>query len=141
MMLAFSFVPTIQIRLPAGTNNQSLVHLVGFVQDTMDSVTAFNLSSVIVVSDIAEIANLVTSLQNLQTAMTTNPLVQRLASGNQNAVCQVISSLSQAFNQINDQTVSTAVASELLNDHVLFYVLIFVFRWYSCIIDCCIILK
>jgi hypothetical protein len=116
MMLAFSVFPTIQVRLPAGTDNQSLIHLVGFVRDPFDCVTEFNLSSVVVVSDSTEITNLVDSLQNLRSGITTNPLVHMLASGNQNTIGQIISLLSRAFNKINDQSVKTAVASETLNN-------------------------
>jgi hypothetical protein len=141
MMLAFSFVPTIQVRLPAGTDNQSLVHLVGFVRDTLDCVTEFNLSSVVVVSDFTEIANLVDSLQSSSSGIANNPLVQMLASRNQNTVGQVISSLSQAFNKINDQTVTSAVASETLNNDPHFCIEHRFFRWYSCFVDCCIIIK
>ncbi len=35
-----------------------------------------------------------------------------LASGNQNTIGQVISSLSQEFNKINNQTVENAIASK-----------------------------
>ncbi len=112
MILAFSSVSTIQLRLPAGTDNQSLIHIVGFIRDTLDCVTEFNLSSVTVVSDFTEITNLVNSLQNSSSRITTNLFVQMLASGNQNTIGQVISSLSQEFNKINNQTVENAIASE-----------------------------
>ena len=117
MMLAFSFVSTIQVRLPAGTANQSLVHLIGFVRDRLDCVASFNLSSVVVVPDSAQITNLVNNLQSSSSGINNNPIVQILSSGNQNTIGQVISSVSQACNQINDQTISTAVASMTLNNH------------------------
>ena len=45
--------------------------------------------------------------------MTNNPIVQLLASGNQNTVGQVISSLSQEFNKKNTETMTNAVSSKL----------------------------
>jgi hypothetical protein len=141
MMLAFSVFPTIQVRLPAGTDNQSLVYLVGFVRDPFDCVTEFNLSSVVVISDSTEITNLVDSLQNSRSGITTNPLVQILASGNQNTIGQVISSLSRAFNKINDQTVKTAVESETLNNDFHSCISNCFFRWSSCFRYCCITIR
>ncbi len=115
MMLAFSSVPTIQVRLPAGDDYGSLIHIIGYVRDTLDCVTEFNVSSVVVVSDSEGINKLVDILQTSSSRLTNNPLVQILASGNQNMVGQVISSLSQEFNKINNQTVENAVASEDIN--------------------------
>ena len=41
-----------------------------------------------------------------------NPLAQLLASGNQNTVGQVLTSLSQVFTKMSSQSVASAVASE-----------------------------
>jgi len=40
-----------------------------------------------------------------------NPLVQLLSSGSQNIVAQIMSSLSQQFNTMNNQSVNQAVSS------------------------------
>jgi len=114
-MLAFSSVPSMKLRLPAGDDTNSLVHIIGYVRDTLDCVTEFNVSSVVVVTDSEGINNFVDILQTSSSTLTNNPLVQILASGNQNTVGQVISSLSQVFNKINNQTVEHAVASEDIN--------------------------
>jgi hypothetical protein len=111
-MLAFSSVPSMELRLPAGDDTNSLVHIIGYVRDTLDCVTEFNVSSVVVVTDSEGINNLIDILQTSSSTLTNNPLVQILASGNQNMVGQVISSLSLVFNKINNQTVENAVASE-----------------------------
>lgn len=108
-ILAFSSVPTITLRLPAGNNNQSEVHIVAYIRDTMDGVTEFNISSVIVMPDFEQINNLVDSLQK---SSTNNSIIQALASGNQNVVGQVISSVSREFNRINNETVEKAIASK-----------------------------
>ncbi len=111
-MIAFSSVSTIQIRLPAGNDNTSLLNIIIYIRDTLDCVTEFNVSSVVVVSDSEQINNLVVSIQSSSSGITNNPFIQILASGNQNTVNQVISSLSQDFNKINSQTVENAVASK-----------------------------
>ena len=116
-MVAFSSSPTIQLRLPAGTDNQSMVHIVGSIRDKLDAVTEYNLSSVVVTSDSEEVTSLVDSIRSSSTEMSSNPLVQILSSGNQNKVGQVITSLSQQFNQINQQTQQNAIASEITTDN------------------------
>jgi hypothetical protein len=115
MILAFSSISTIQLRLPAGNDNLSLIHIVGSVRDTLDCRAEFNVSSVMVVPDLEEITNFVNSLQQPDKQITNNPFAQILASGNQNIIGQVISSLSQEFNKINEQTVEYAVASKQMN--------------------------
>jgi hypothetical protein len=114
-MLAFSSISTIELRLYAGNDN-----IVGYIRDTLDCVTEFNISLVSVVSDSKEITNLVNDLQNSSNGTTNNPLIQILASGNQNTIGQVISSLSQEFNKINNQSVENAVASKKIVSYSIF---------------------
>ena len=113
MMVAFSAVPTIQLRLPAGDDNTSLIYLVASIRDTLDCVKQSNISSVTVLPDSEKMAHLIETLQNPSSDKTKDPLVQILSSGNQNTIGQVISSLSQQFNKINNQTVENAVASKM----------------------------
>ena len=124
-MIAFSSVDTVQVRLPAGTDHQSSVYIGGVIRDTLDCVTQVNLSSVTVVADSQQMTSLVDSLLNSSNDITTNPLVQILSSGNQNSIGQVTTSLSQEFNKINYQSITTAVASENIDEssHFLFNIL------------------
>ena len=110
-IVAFSSLPTVQVRLPAGQANTSVLSLSASIRDRLDCLTEVTLSSVVVVADSSEINNFVRSV--LVSASTNNTLSQVLASGNQNAVGQVISLLSQQFNQNNTRTgqVSIAVSS------------------------------
>jgi hypothetical protein len=107
----------------------------------LDCVTEFNVSSVVVVTDSEGINNLIDILQTSSSTLTNNPLVQILASGNQNMVGQVISSLSQVFNKINNQTVENAVASENINYDLKFLKSNLFSRWYSCNNYCCITIR
>ena len=108
-MVAFSTVSTVQVRLPAGPANTSMLSLSASIRDRLDCLTEVNLSSVVVVADSSEIDDLVRSV--LVSASTNNSLSQVLASGNQNAVGQVITLLSKQFNQINAQALQTVTDS------------------------------
>ncbi|UJR21041.1 hypothetical protein I4U23_024141 [Adineta vaga] len=109
--IAFSSISTFQVRLPAGDNQTSSVHLFVQIRDTLDCITELNISSVIVISDTEGITNLINDIQSVSNATTTNPLLQILASGNQNVVGQLITSLSQEFNKMNEANLDKALSS------------------------------
>jgi hypothetical protein len=118
MMIAFSAISTFQVRFPAGDNSTSLLHLTIFIRDTLNSIVEFNMSSISVVLDSAVMTNLINNLQSSSNTITNNPIVQLLAGGNQNTVGQVIISLSQQSNQINNQNIENATSGNTLNfDH------------------------
>ncbi len=110
VMLAFSSESDIQLLLPSTNDNTSLLNIVAYISDTYNCVTEFNMSSVLVEQDLSAID----SLQN----STNNALIQMLASGNQNRISQVITSLSQQLNQINNQAIGTAVASKCIYHYI-----------------------
>jgi hypothetical protein len=112
-IIAFSFLSNFQVRLPAGTDQTFLLNLVIDIRDTLDCITEFNLSTVIVNSDSAVIDEFITTFQS----STNNPIVQLLSSGNQNTVGQIISSLSKQFNQVNTNNLKNAISSKY---HILF---------------------
>lgn len=114
-MLAFSSLSTVEVRLPAGDDPTSRVHVVGFIRDILYCVAEVNLSSVVVTPDSEQIVDLITVLQNTGGNPTTNPIVQVLSSGNQNAIGQVITSASRMLNEINEQAVETAVAGQTID--------------------------
>ena len=117
-MLASTSVSSSQLQLPAGSDNTSLVNVVVHIRDMLNGVTQFDMQSVVVVPDVAGISTLVNVLQQSSTAtINTNPIIQLLAGGNQNTVGQVITSLSQVFNEMNSQSVQTAVASMCISDY------------------------
>ena len=112
VMIAFSSLPTLSLRLPAGQMNASILQLFVVIRDRMDCLVEVNLSSVVVRTDSAETDQLLQSLQTSASSLNNNPLVQILSSGNQNAVGQVLGSLSQQFNSINSKALQTAADSE-----------------------------
>ncbi|CAF3684254.1 unnamed protein product [Adineta steineri] len=111
MMIAFSPVPVFQVHLPAG-----LLHMMIDIRDSLDCIAQFNMSSVSVTTDFNTINDLINNIQN----STTNPFMRILASGNQNLVGQVIVSVSQQFNKMNNESIDNAVLSKYLE--LLYYI-------------------
>ena len=111
IMLAFSSVSDFTVRLPAPNINQTQLNLLITVRDTLDCVTFINISAVVVKVDISSIIQLIDQLSNSTNILNGNPLVQLLSSGNQNTVAQLVTSLSQHFNQINRQDIDGALSS------------------------------
>jgi hypothetical protein len=111
-MIAFSSLPTMSLRLPAGQTNASTLQLIVVIRDQMDCVMEVDLPPMVVQADSAETGQLLQSLQTASSTLNNNPLVQILSSGNQNAVGQVLSSLSQQFNDINTQALQSAADRE-----------------------------
>lgn len=111
-MVAFSSIRFFQIRLPAGDRQTSALNLVVFIRDQSDSVTEYNMSSTTVTSDSTEINLLINSIQISSKGITNNPVAYLLASGNQNTVGQVISSISQQLNQMDVESLDGVVAGK-----------------------------
>ena len=119
VMLAFSVISTLLIQLPAGDDNSTVLDLTVQIRDVLNCVTEYYMEPVIVIPDHTAIDALIDVLQNSKNGSTNNPIVQALASGNQNTVGQVVTSLSQQFNKRNKQSLETAIASKHTIDHLL----------------------
>ena len=100
-MIAFSSVSTFQVQLPSGNEPTFSLGLIIYIRDTRDCVTEWNLTSIVVRPDSAALADLLNQLEDPSSGSTNNPLTELLVKGNANAVGQVISSVSQQFNQKN----------------------------------------
>ncbi|CAF4334891.1 unnamed protein product, partial [Adineta steineri] len=110
-IIAFSPEDNFQVRLPAGDNETSLLNLVVYVRDLAGSVTQVNISSVNIITDTATINDLIDEITNLSSTITNNPIVRLLSSGNQNVVGQIMTALSQEFNQMNSENLDKAISS------------------------------
>ena len=110
-MLAFSSVSYFNLRLPSPNGNETRLYLTVTIRDTLDCVTSVNVSSVLVTVDVSSMTQFVDALSDSTNTWTTNPLARLLSSGNQNTVAQVITSLSQHFNQIEERSVADALSS------------------------------
>ncbi|UJR08943.1 hypothetical protein I4U23_013195 [Adineta vaga] len=101
VMIAFSMLSTNEVLLSGTNENGSLLHIVANIRDIYDCVTEYNISSVFVESNFEEIESFLNS--------TNNSFISMLASGNQNRISQIITSLSHEFNKINDQAIENAL--------------------------------
>ncbi|CAF4055669.1 unnamed protein product, partial [Adineta steineri] len=111
LMIAYSSVSDFQVRLPSGDNQTSLLNIVISIRDLLDCVVEVNMSSVDVIVDSVGINDLMTSLQTSPNALPNNPIVQLLSSGNQNTVGQILTAISQQFNQLNSENIDQAISS------------------------------
>jgi len=111
-MVAYSSVYNFQVYLPGGNSQTSLLNLVVFIRDFVDGITEFNIFSISVTVDTAEINDLMNVVQNSSSQGSNNQFVQLLSSGNQNVVGQIGTSLSQVFNNMNSKNVDNAVSSK-----------------------------
>ena len=112
-MLAYSSSSRSYLRLPAGSKNGSLVNIIVEIRDILDCPTEYRISPVVVQTDSAEIDSLISVMQQTSVgAMNTNPTIQLLASGNPNVIGQILTSISQVFNEMNTEQVKSAAASE-----------------------------
>lgn len=83
------------------------------IRDILNCVADYRISPLRVEADSAEINSLVDVMQQADIAtMNANPTVQLLSSGNPNLIGQILTSISQAFNEMNSQQVASAVTSE-----------------------------
>ena len=112
MMLAFSPISTFQLRLPAGNDNASSLNIIASIRDMLDCVTEFQMQSLVVMLDSTAIGALINVLQPPSNGAPANTIIQLLAGGNQNTVGQLITSVSQVLNEMNNQNVQTAVAGK-----------------------------
>ena len=115
-MLASTPESTIQLRLPAGAAGISSISITIYISDTLNCVAQFNMSSVNVVPDLEATNTLIDVLQQSSvTDINSNPVIQLLASGNQNTIGQVLTSVSQVLNGLNQQSVEAAVGCKYVN--------------------------
>ena len=112
-MLAFTSAIQSQLLLPAGDDNTSSVNIIVHIRDILNCVTQYDIYSLIVVPDTVGINTFVNVLQQTNVEIiNTNPAIQLLAGGNPNIVGQILTSLSQVFNEMNIQSIETAVSSK-----------------------------
>lgn len=110
-MIGFTLFPELELRLPAGNENTSLVHLVVYIRDTLDCITEYNLTSVTVALDTEGINNLIGNFRLSTTSVNNDPIMQVLASKNRNSIAQTTVALSQGFDRIDTKNRDKAVSS------------------------------
>ena len=112
-MVAYGYQPEFRVRLPSGNKNTSLIYLSIQIRDLLNGVTNYPLNPILVRTDKTEVTSLVQLLQQSRIQlMNNNPTIRALASGNPNVVGQVLTTVSQVFNQINRENIDQAIASQ-----------------------------
>ncbi|CAF1599303.1 unnamed protein product, partial [Adineta ricciae] len=109
-IVAYSNAPTLQLYLPTGDNQTSLLYLTVQVRDQLDCVTEANTVSVTVLPNLMIIDDVMLHILNSSNTDNTNAINQMLASKNQNLVVQVISSVSQQLNEISNENINEAIS-------------------------------
>lgn len=109
-LIAFSPSSIFEVYLTAGGDTAPSLPLMIYIRDTRDCLTEWNLTSISVRTDSNAFDDL---MKNIGSLTMTNPFVRLLSVGNQNQVGQVISSLSQRINQMNQDSLLRATSSKL----------------------------
>jgi hypothetical protein len=91
---------SISLRLPPGDSMSSKVEMNVHIRDRYSSVKIYRMESIIVIPDRKDIETIASALQISNNEERSHPLLQLLNNGNQNTIGQLITSLSQQFNQI-----------------------------------------
>ena len=107
LIIAFSSVSTFDVYLPSGISPRFDLQLMVSIRDKRDCIAEWNLTRVFVQTD----STILNDFTNQLTISTNNPITLLLSKGNQNTVGQVITSISQDFNQKNDENIQKASSS------------------------------
>ncbi len=101
-----------QLRLPARIDPTASLHIVAHIRDTLGAITEFDLPSVSVLSDLTIISDLINQLERSNNHSIINPLNELLVHGNQHTVGQIIMSISQIINEMNNEMIEIASLSK-----------------------------
>jgi hypothetical protein len=105
-MIGFSLNPRFTLRLP----KSSLLNLNIHIRDKVNSIREYNISSIYVYDDSIEIENFLKDSKNI---LTNNSFVNGLLTGNQNDIGQILISISQKLEKINNQSLNKIISSKL----------------------------
>lgn len=111
VMIAYSSVSDFTVYLPAGAENTSILHTTIYIRDTLDCFTEYNMTSISVTLDTTEMKDLINTLQGNTNSAMNNSLTRLLFTGNSYTTSQVINAFSQSFNQMNAESIQTAISS------------------------------
>ena len=107
-MIAFSPVSSFEVYLPVGEGPSSSLQLLIYIRDSRDCLTEWNLTSIIVQPE----RNAFVDLLYSSPGSLSNPFVRLVSTSNQNRVGQVLSSVSQQLNQVDDDNLQQAISSQ-----------------------------
>lgn len=111
-MLAYTTESIFQLRLPASNDQTSLLHIIADIRDTFRSVIEFNLQPITVLPNFQAITELINMLEQPNNHSNANLLNELLRSGDQNTIEQIVTSISQVFNEKNNENIIIAGRSK-----------------------------
>ncbi|CAF1680110.1 unnamed protein product, partial [Adineta ricciae] len=111
ILIAFSSISSFQVRFPAGINETSFINVIVHIRNLENCITQVNLTSVYVRIDSESIDDLINDLQNSSNLITNNSIIQLLSSQNTNVVGQILISISQQLNMMNNQYLNEALSN------------------------------
>ena len=111
-ILAFSSVSDFTVLLSSPTISRTLLNLFVTIRDTLGCAISVNLSTVVLTVNVSSMSQLVDQLSHSKNTLTSDSLVRLLSSGNQNTVAQLVTSVSQYCNRIDEQSVDEALSSK-----------------------------
>ena len=130
-LIAFSSISAFQVQLPRGEDPTFSLQLIVYIRDSLGSITEHNLTSVVVFADPSVVTDLINDLQYSPDQLQNHPSIRSLLTQNQNRVGQVITSLSQQLNQLNNEQIDLAASSSCIFKRDLSRITFRVPRWCS----------
>jgi hypothetical protein len=107
-MLGFTNQSIYQLRLPSSIHEKTSLEILVQIQDTLGSLTEFNLSSIIVFTNLSTFLE-VQDLMN-------KSILQLVESDDQNTIEQIVISISNILNELNDLSLAGLFVSSLHDD-------------------------
>ncbi len=100
-MLGFTNQSIYHLRLPSSIHEKTSLQILVQIQDTLGSVTEFNLSSIIVFTNLSTFLE----VQHLMN----KSILQLFESDDQNTIGQIVISISNILNELHDQNIETII--------------------------------
>ena len=112
-MLASAMVAHFELRLPPGDNETSLLNMCVDIRDTRNSIVRYPLPTITITSNEDTVNEKVDQLQTpLHNASDINDILGLIINGGQFSLEQVLISLSQVINTINEHDIENAIQSK-----------------------------
>ena len=111
-IIGFSFISQFDVRLSVENKNISKINLIVEIRDRFDCITETNISSITIRTDSSSLSQLINTFENSSELLPENSLVQLLSSGNQNTVAQILTSISEEINEMNNEALEKAISSK-----------------------------
>ncbi|UJR10866.1 hypothetical protein I4U23_015053 [Adineta vaga] len=116
LMLGYGSSSSFRVRMPMGHHHHSFsLQVTVRLHDSFDCITEFDLSPITVIPDLDNMNSLIQAitLSDSLNEITSNPIVHILYGGNQNDVCQILTSVSQLLNIFANENLQLAIQNNI----------------------------